>query len=70
MKFFEHIGKEIFKEEGISILEGHVAYTAEEAVDIASDMEKPVVLKSQVKVGGRGKAGGIKFPKNSGEVFH
>ena len=58
MKFFEYMAKRIFNEEGIPILEGHVANSAEEATSIASDMGVPVAIKSQVLVGGRGKAGG------------
>lgn len=68
MKFFEHIAKKIFKEGGINILDGHVAYSPDEAMEIATEMNCPVVLKSQVLVGGRGKAGGIKFAYNPGEV--
>lgn len=45
-------------------MEGHVANSAEEATSIASDMGVPVAIKSQVLVGGRGKAGGIKFADN------
>lgn len=69
MKFFEYMAKRIFNEEGIPILEGHVANSAEEATSIASDMGVPVAIKSQVLVGGRGKAGGIKFADNPGEVY-
>ena len=69
MKFFEYMAKRIFNEEGIPILEGHVANSAEEATSIASDMGVPVAIKSQVLVGGRGKAGGIKFADNPGEAY-
>ncbi|KZX14959.1 succinyl-CoA ligase [ADP-forming] subunit beta [Methanobrevibacter cuticularis] len=69
MKFFEHNAKKIFKKYGINILEGHVAYSPEEAVEIATEMGVPVALKSQVLTGGRGKAGGIKFADNPGEAF-
>ena len=63
MKFFEHSAKKVFESEGIKILEGHVVYSPEEAMEVA------IVLKSQVLVGGRGKAGGIKFADNPGEAF-
>ena len=43
MKFFEYMAKRIFNEEGIPILEGHVANSAEEATSIASDMGVPAV---------------------------
>jgi len=69
MKFFEHSAKKIFKKNGINILEGHVAYSPEEAMEIATDMGLPVALKSQVLIGGRGKAGGIKFADDPGEAF-
>ncbi|MEA4956198.1 Succinate--CoA ligase [GDP-forming] subunit beta [bioreactor metagenome] len=69
MKFFEHAAKKLFKKNGISILEGHVAYSPEEAMEITSEMGGPVALKSQVLVGGRGKAGGIKFADDPGEAF-
>jgi len=69
MKFFEHSAKKLFKKNGINILEGHVAYSPEEAMEIATEMHTPVALKSQVLIGGRGKAGGIKFADNPGEAF-
>lgn len=69
MKFFEYNAKKIFKKSGISILEGHIAYSPEEAMEIATDMGTPVALKSQVLIGGRGKAGGIKFAEDPGEAF-
>ncbi|MBZ9571172.1 ADP-forming succinate--CoA ligase subunit beta [Methanobrevibacter sp. TMH8] len=69
MKFFEHSAKRLFKKNGIAILEGHVAYSPEEAMEIATEMGSPVALKSQVLVGGRGKAGGIKFADDPGEAI-
>lgn len=69
MKFFEHNAKKIFKKSGINILEGHVAYSPEEAMEIATEMGVPVAIKAQVLTGGRGKAGGIKFADNPGEAF-
>ncbi|MBS7258552.1 MULTISPECIES: ADP-forming succinate--CoA ligase subunit beta [Methanobrevibacter] len=69
MRFFENIAKQIFRDGGIPILEGHVAYSPEEAMSISSDMGFPVVIKAQVLTGGRGKAGGVKFAKNPGEAF-
>ena len=70
MKFFENVAKKIFSQEGIKILEGHVAYSPEEAVAICSEMGKPVVIKAQVLAGGRGKAGGVKFADNPGEALN
>ncbi|KZX13647.1 succinyl-CoA ligase [ADP-forming] subunit beta [Methanobrevibacter oralis] len=69
MKFFESIAKQVFNQEGINILEGHVAYSPEEAMEISSEMGVPVAIKAQVLTGGRGKAGGVKFAKNPGEAF-
>ena len=69
MRFFENVAKQIFNLEGIPILEGHVAYSPEEAMTISSEMGVPVVVKAQVLTGGRGKAGGVKFAKNPGEAF-
>ncbi len=57
MKLYEYMAKEIFKKHGIPVPEG---YTVEKPEDIRP-FEGEVVLKSQVLVGGRGKAGGIKF---------
>jgi succinyl-CoA synthetase beta subunit len=62
---FEHQAKELFAEYGVPVPSGKVAHTAEEARDIAAEFAaagKPkVVIKAQVKVGGRGKAGGVKL---------
>lgn len=69
MKFFENVAKVIFKREGLNILEGHVAYSPEEATSIVSEMGEPVAIKAQVLVGGRGKAGGVKFADDPGEAF-
>ena len=69
MKFFENVAKQIFQKEGIKILEGHVAYSPEEAVAICSEMGVPVVVKAQVLTGGRGKAGGVKFADHPGEAL-
>ena len=69
MKFFENVAKKIFSQEGIKILDGHVAYSPEEAMTISSEMNVPVVVKAQVLTGGRGKAGGVKFGNNPGETF-
>ncbi|GAA5819843.1 MAG: succinate--CoA ligase subunit beta [Methanobrevibacter sp. CfCl-M3] len=70
MKFYEYDAKKIFAKEGIPILEGHVAYSPEQAMEFASELRSPVAVKSQVLVGGRGKAGGIKFADNPGEVYY
>jgi len=61
MKLYEYQAKEIFSKHGISIQKGKLAKTPQEAKQIAAVIGGPVVLKSQVLVGGRGKAGGVKI---------
>ncbi len=68
MKLFEFEAKRILKEYGISVPDGDVATSANEAESIARKIGKPVVLKSQILVSGRGKAGGIQFANNAGEA--
>ena len=61
MRLHEYEAEEIFLKYGINIPQGGLAKTPEEAKQIAADIGVPVVLKSQVLVGGRGKAGGVKI---------
>ena len=61
MKIHEYQAKDILARYGIPIQPGRVAYTPEEAEQIARELGGPVVIKAQVYVGGRGKAGGIQF---------
>jgi len=61
MKLHEYQSKEIFRDYLIPIPRGHLASTPEEAKLIAEELNGPVVLKAQVLVGGRGKAGGIRL---------
>ncbi|MHA1581963.1 MAG: ADP-forming succinate--CoA ligase subunit beta [Candidatus Baldrarchaeia archaeon] len=61
MKLYEYQAKNIFREYQIPVPEGQIAETPEKAVEIAKSMSKPVAVKAQVLVGGRGKAGGIRF---------
>ena len=68
MKFYEYNVREIFSSEGIPISEGDLALSPSEAFEIASKIDSPVVLKSQVLTGGRGKAGGIRFADNPEEA--
>jgi succinyl-CoA synthetase beta subunit len=65
---FEHQGKELFASFGIPVSPGAVALTVDEAVEAADRLGYPVVVKAQVLVGGRGKAGGIKLASNTDEV--
>ena len=68
MDLFEYQGKQYFARFGISVSPGGVADTVDEAVAAAEQAGYPVVVKAQVKVGGRGKAGGIKLADNADEV--
>ncbi|MCS7366237.1 MAG: ADP-forming succinate--CoA ligase subunit beta [archaeon GB-1867-035] len=68
MKFYEYEAKQVFASYGIPIPKGGVASSPREAREIASSIGKPVVLKVQVLVGGRGKAGGIKFASSPEEA--
>ena len=61
MKLQEYQSKRIFAQYGVPVPEGGVATTPQEAREIAERLGKPVVVKAQVLVGGRGKAGGIKL---------
>jgi succinyl-CoA synthetase beta subunit len=65
MKLHEYQSKQIFSRYGIPIPKGRVATTADEARNIAIELGGRVVIKSQVLVGGRGKAGGIRLAKDS-----
>lgn len=68
MDLYEHQGKELFARFGIPVSDGGVAFTASEARAIAERIGGPVVIKAQVHVGGRGKAGGIKLAANPDEA--
>jgi succinyl-CoA synthetase beta subunit len=68
MDLFEYQGKQYFARFGIAVSPGDVADTVEEAVAVAERVGYPVVVKAQVKVGGRGKAGGVKLANNVDEV--
>ncbi|MEZ5233319.1 MAG: ADP-forming succinate--CoA ligase subunit beta [Acidimicrobiia bacterium] len=68
MDLYEYQGKQFFARYGIPVSAGDVATTVDEAVAIAERVGYPVVVKAQVQVGGRGKAGGIKLANNADEV--
>jgi succinyl-CoA synthetase beta subunit len=68
VKLHEYQSKRIFSHYGIPIPQGDVAATPAEAGAIAARLGKPVVIKSQVLVGGRGKAGGIKLARDPAEA--
>ena len=68
MKLQEYQSKQYFAKFGIPIPKGRVAATANEAKQIADELGGRTVVKSQVLVGGRGKAGGIRLARNSDEA--
>jgi succinyl-CoA synthetase beta subunit len=69
MRLLEYQGKELFNEFGIPIPKSRMAFSIDEARSLLnSELAFPIVLKSQVPVGGRGKAGAIKKCKNMNEV--
>ncbi len=68
MKLHEYQSKRIFARYGIPIPEGDVATTPQEARSVAERLGGPVVIKSQVLVGGRGKAGGIQLARSPEEA--
>ena len=69
MNLREYQGRELFARYGLPVLPGQVASTPEEARDIAVQVAGPVVIKAQVMVGGRGKAGGVKLASTPEEAF-
>ncbi len=68
MKLFEFEAKNILQQYDIPVPRGNVATSPDEAGAIAREIDKPVALKSQVLVSGRGKAGGILFASNASEA--
>jgi succinyl-CoA synthetase beta subunit len=68
LDLFEYQGKQLFARYGIPVSAGGVADTVDEAVAAANAAGYPVVVKAQVQVGGRGKAGGVKLAENVDEV--
>ena len=71
MDLYEYQGKQYFARFGIPTSPGGVADTVDEAVEQADQAGYPVVVKAQVKVGGRGKAGGVKLAADADEArFH
>jgi succinyl-CoA synthetase beta subunit len=65
---YEYQGRELFDRHGLPVLAGGVATTPAEARAIAERLGGRVVVKAQVKVGGRGKAGGVKLAEDAGEA--
>ena len=68
MDLFEYQGKQLFAQHGIPVPDGEAATTPEAARHAAERLGGPVVVKAQVQVGGRGKAGGIKLAETPNEA--
>ena len=69
MDLFEYQARDLFEAHGIPVLPAQVARTPEDARSAAKKIGGRVVIKAQVKTGGRGKAGGVKVAENSDEAF-
>src|SRR6266508_2389746 len=68
MDLFEHQAKELFARYGVAIPRGRVVWSPEEAEEVAAELGTTVVVKAQVQVGGRGKAGGIQLARDPAEA--
>lgn len=69
MNIHEYQGKEILRQYGVAVPKGRVAFSPEEAVNVAKELSSDVmVVKAQIHAGGRGKAGGVKIARNLEEV--
>jgi succinyl-CoA synthetase beta subunit len=69
MDLLEYQGKQVFARHGVPVPSGRHAQTVDEAAAAADDIGYPCVIKAQVQIGGRGKAGGIKVAQNRGEAL-
>ena len=69
MDLFEYQARDLFEANGVPVLGGAVATTPEEAKAAAEKFGGKVVVKAQVKIGGRGKAGGVKVAENPDQTF-
>jgi succinyl-CoA synthetase beta subunit len=68
MDLLEYQGKQLFAKHGVTVPEGRPATSVQAAVEAAEELGYPVVIKAQVLIGGRGKAGGIKLAKDRAEA--
>jgi succinyl-CoA synthetase beta subunit len=65
---YEHQARDVFAAHDVPVPRGAVADTATEAAQRARELDGPVVVKAQVKTGGRGKAGGVKLARSPEEA--
>jgi succinyl-CoA synthetase beta subunit len=68
MDLLEYQGKQLFAKHGVPVPDGRPATTVPEAVEAAEELGYPVVIKAQVQIGGRGKAGGIQLASDRAEA--
>ena len=68
MDLLEYQGKQLFAQHGVPVPDGRHADTVDAAVEAAEQLGYPCVVKAQVQIGGRGKAGGIKLAKDTDEA--
>ena len=68
MKVHEYQAKALLSSFGVPVPRGKVAYTADEAVEVAKELGFPVVVKAQIHAGGRGKGGGVKLARSAEEA--
>ena len=69
MNIHEYQAKEILREYGVSVPNGGISFSPDEAVNVAKKLNSNIiVVKAQIHAGGRGKAGGVKIAKNLDEV--
>lgn len=69
MKIHEYQARQLFREYGIPVPDDKLCFTAAEAEAAAREMNRMVVVKAQVLVGGRGKAGGVKLAKTAADAY-
>ncbi len=68
MDLLEYQGKQLFARHGLDVSDGRAVTTVEDAVAAANELGYPVVVKAQVLIGGRGKAGGVKLASDEDEA--
>ena len=68
MDLYEYQARDLFEAHSVPVLKGAVASTPDEAAKAAAEIGGRVVVKAQVKVGGRGKAGGVKLAENADDA--
>jgi succinyl-CoA synthetase beta subunit len=68
MDLLEYQGKQLFARHGLKVSDGRAVITVQDAVDAANEVGYPVVVKAQVLIGGRGKAGGVKLADDEAQA--